>query len=58
MSHDKAIESGEEHRKPYRKAKRWVKGCRNHNSCDYCRGNRLHRNRKALAKAKEGENDA
>lgn len=42
MSLDKAIASGKEHRKPYRKAKRIDKSCRNHGSCPYCAGNRKH----------------
>lgn len=42
MSLDKAINSGKEHRKPYRKSKRCDKTCRNHGSCPYCQGNRKH----------------
>ena len=42
MSLDKAILYGKEHRKPYRKSKRFDKTCRNHGSCPYCRDNRLH----------------
>ena len=42
MSLDKAISNGKEHRKPYRKSKRFDKTCRNHGSCPYCRDNRLH----------------
>ena len=33
-------------RKAYTKSKRFYKSCRNHGSCDYCRGNRLHKHRK------------
>lgn len=39
MSLDKAIKSGKEHRKPYRKAKAVDKTCRNHGGCPYCEGN-------------------
>ena len=39
---DKAIKSGKEHRKPYRKSQRFDKTCRCHGSCPYCRSNRLH----------------
>jgi len=43
MSLDKAIASGKEKRKPYRKAKRFDTSCRNHGSCPYCERNRLHK---------------
>ena len=46
MSLDKAIEHGKEHRKPYRRAKAVDKACRNHGSCPWCRGNRLHKHHK------------
>ena len=42
MSLDKAIQSGKERRKPYRKSKRFDKTCRNHGGCPYCEGNRMH----------------
>jgi hypothetical protein len=37
---NKAIQSGKEHRKPFRKAKRFDRSCRNHGGCNYCRDNR------------------
>lgn len=40
---DKAISHGKEHRRPYRGAKAVAKSCRNHGSCPYCKGNRLHK---------------
>lgn len=43
MSLDKAIQSGKEHRKPYRKSKAIAKSCRNHGTCEYCKQNRLHK---------------
>lgn len=43
MSLDKAIKSGKEHRKPYRKSKRIDASCRNHGNCPYCKQNRLHK---------------
>ena len=46
MSLDKAIESGKEHRKPYRGAKAIDCTCRNHGSCVYCMLGRLHSSRK------------
>lgn len=41
MSLDKAILYKKEYRKPYRKAKAFVKSCRNNNSCSYCKSNRI-----------------
>lgn len=46
MSLDKAITHGKEHRKPYRGAKAVDRTCRNHGSCEYCKGNRLHKFKK------------
>ena len=40
MSLDKAIASGKEHRKPFRKGKAVSCGCRNHGSCTWCEENR------------------
>ena len=42
MSLNKAIQSGKEHRKQYRKSKAFDKTCRNHGGCPYCEGNRKH----------------
>ena len=49
MSLDKSIDHGKEFRKPYRGVKAHHKMCRNHGSCDYCRKNRLHSNKKRMA---------
>lgn len=59
MSLDKSIDSGKEHRKPFRGAKRIDRTCRNHGSCDYCKGNCLYSTKKTLDEAKEKikEND-
>ena len=46
MSLDKSIQSGKEHRKPYRGAKAIDATCRNHGSCKWCEGNRTHKNDK------------
>lgn len=46
MSLDKSIQSGKEHRKPYRGAKAVDCNCRNHGSCEWCHGNRTHKNDK------------
>jgi hypothetical protein len=51
MSLDKAITSGKEKRKPYRKSKRFDTSCRNHGSCSWCEGNRLYQARKAQEQA-------
>lgn len=59
MSLDKSINSGKERRKQFRGSKRIDRTCRNHGSCDYCKGNRLYSIKKALDGAKEKikEND-
>ena len=48
MSLDKAIKHGKEHRKPYHRAKAWSMSCRNHGSCGYCLGNKMHKHNKKL----------
>lgn len=57
MSLDKAIEHGKEHRKKYFGSKAFDCTCRNHGSCEHCRGNRLYGTKKAklAAKSKEAE---
>jgi len=40
MSHDKAIKSGKEKRKPFTNSKAFDYSCRNHGSCPYCKANR------------------
>jgi len=51
MSLNKAIQSGKEHRRPYKGAKAIDYMCRNHGLCSYCRNARMHPQRKALEKA-------
>lgn len=46
MSLDKSIQSGKSHRKPYRGAKAIDATCRNHGSCEWCKGNRTYKNDK------------
>lgn len=36
MGLEKAVYYGKEHRKPYRKSKRFDRTCRNHGSCPWC----------------------
>lgn len=51
MGLEKAIASGQEHRKPYHGAKAVCFNCRNHGTCDYCKSNRLHSTRRREAAA-------
>ena len=53
MSLEKSINSGKEHRKPYRGSKRFDKSCRNHGGCDYCKDGRLYSTNKKLEAMKE-----
>lgn len=51
MSLDKSIQSGKEHRKPFRKTQAVDPTCRCHGTCQYCKSNRLYKNLKNLQKA-------
>lgn len=57
MGLEKAIEHGKEKRKPYKGAKAVDYSCRNHGTCEWCRGNRTHntnkKREKAIAEMKE-----
>ena len=56
MSHDKAIQSGKERRKPYRKSKRFDPACRHQHGetpCPWCRDDHLHATRKRELSATE-----
>lgn len=55
MTLDKAISHGKEHRKQYYGSKAIDPSCRNHGTCDVCKGNRLHSTRKRELKADEDE---
>ena len=57
MSHDKAIETGKEKRKQYRGSKNFDYSCRNHGSCSWCQGNRMHKHTKKECSCNEQEND-
>lgn len=46
MGLEKAIEHGKEKRNPYIGAKAVDCTCRNHGSCEWCKGNRLYKNNK------------
>lgn len=53
MSLDKAIKSGKEKRKPYRKAKSVASSCRNHGGCPWCERNRRFQETKEQQSADE-----
>lgn len=53
MSLNKAIESGKEKRKKYRRSKAFDSSCHNHGTCGYCEGNRTHFDKKARKAAEE-----
>ena len=56
MAMDKAIKSGKEHRRAWvgkDRSKNIDSTCRNHGSCEYCKGNRLYKSIKALQSARE-----
>ena len=57
MSLDKAIQHGKEHRRPYTGAKAIDRTCRNHGSCEWCRGNRQYASRKKAENMKEMERE-
>lgn len=45
MSLEKAILHGKERRKPYTDVRRFVRSCRNHGSCGWCRSDRTRNKR-------------
>ena len=51
MGLEKAIEHGKEKRKPYKGAKAVACSCRNHGTCEWCRGNRTHNTNRKMEKA-------
>lgn len=54
MSLNKAIEHGKERRKPYTGSKAIDRTCRNHGSCSWCLGNRIHKYNKKLEAINNG----
>ena len=48
MGLEKAIEHGKEHRKKWSFAKSVDKRCRNHGGCEWCLGNRTHKNKRRM----------
>lgn len=57
MSLDKAITHGKEHRKPYYGTKAIDGSCRNHGSCEICKGNRLRQKNKMIDRMKDKEKE-
>lgn len=57
MSLDQAIKYKKEKRKPYHGAKSIDPTCRNHGSCFWCKGNRLHKRMQEKERAKDMKNE-
>lgn len=57
MSMDKAIKSGQEHRKPYTGSKAVACSCRNHGTCQWCLDNRLYKYKKIKEKMLDMERE-
>lgn len=53
MGLEKAIEHGKEKHKPYIGAKAVDCTCRNHGSCEWCKGNRTYKNSKKNLKVEQ-----
>jgi len=53
MGFEKAIEHGKTKRKSYRGSKAFDCSCRNHGSCSWCQGNRMHNTNKKLEQSIE-----
>ena len=53
MAFDKKYPNRKDWRKPYYDSRRHDWSCRNHGSCDYCRGNRLHKSMVRLLSAEQ-----
>lgn len=58
MSLDRAIASGKERRKAYRRSKSFDAACRNHGSCPYCERNRTINAARIAAKANDHLSDS
>jgi 5-methylcytosine-specific restriction endonuclease McrA len=57
MSLDKAIKHGKEKRKQYYDSRAFDCTCRNHGSCSYCTGSRLHASKKQYGKIEDQEDE-
>ena len=57
MALDKAIKYGKEHRKEYFGSKAFDPSCRCGGTCEWCRANRLYKNKKRLQKMLDKEKE-
>ena len=57
MSLDKAIKYGKEKRKPYTGSKAIDCSCRNHGTCDWCKGARLYQAERELERTENALKD-
>lgn len=57
MGFEKAIEHKKTKRKPYRGSKSFDYSCRNHGTCEWCKGNRTYKNMKRELQSKEYEKE-
>jgi hypothetical protein len=57
MGLEKGIQHGKENRRPYRGSRSIDGTCRNHGSCSWCAGNRLHQRRKLETAARQERAD-
>lgn len=53
MSFDKDYPNRKDKRKPYKGSKAFDGSCRPHGKCDYCRGNRMHKDEKRKLSAED-----
>ena len=53
MNFDKNYPNRKDKIKPYRKSKAFDRTCRNHNSCSYCKNNRIYSSNKYKQIAEE-----
>lgn len=57
MGFEKAIEHNKIKRKSYRGSKSFDYSCRNHGTCEWCKGNRTYKNVKRELQSKEYEKE-
>ena len=57
MGLEQAIKHKKEKRKPYYGSKAFDATCRNHGSCLWCKGNRLHKRMQEEERLKDMENE-
>ncbi len=57
MGLEQAIKHKKEKRKPYYDSRRFDVTCRNHGSCPWCKGNRLHKKEQEEERLKDMEDE-